>query len=74
MAGGSEDLGVLKLSRALLGQLCKMLNWSRHCCRADVRVFVGFVLPVLVVPWTAHGQHEVRSLCRGESPCVHAVA
>lgn len=43
MAGGTEDLGVPTLSRALLGQLHK-INWSRHCCRADVRVFVGFVL------------------------------
>lgn len=30
VAGVTEDLGVLKLSRALLGQMCKMLNWSRH--------------------------------------------
>lgn len=30
MAGVTEDLVVLKLSRALLGQMWKMLTWSRH--------------------------------------------
>lgn len=72
MAGGTEDLGVPKLSRALLGQLHK-INWSRHYCRADVRVWDLSSLPVLVVPCAAHGQHEVRSLCHRESPCVYAV-
>lgn len=38
MARVTEDLGVPKLSRALLGHMCKMSNWSNteDCCRADV--------------------------------------
>lgn len=77
MAGVTEDLGVLKLSRALL----------RHVHHVELEQALGIVtglmleclwdlslLPVLVVPWAAHGQHEVRSFRHGESPCVCAVA